>query len=199
MPLVGGGAGGAGADTSLLQEKAEKGIANGYASLDGAGLVPIAQLPTPDGNFPTTVISNLGASYAPDLNAEQQAAFVGTVTQNFTLGTPTDLLPGEFSEWTFEFQQNATGGHTVTVGDLEWTGAALEAATFYFYSPDGTVVRGFKVGELTIDANAKGVVVHGSTAGTARPASGYASYEWIGSVEPDNWAANDTWIDTSGA
>ena len=43
-------------------------------------------------------------------------------------------------------------------------------------------------------ANAMGVVVHGATAGTARP-TGYAQITWIGSVEPDNKATNDIWIE----
>jgi hypothetical protein len=42
----------------------------------------------------------------------------------------------------------------------------------------------------------KGVVIHGSTASTARP-SGYGSVEWIGSVEPTNAANNDTWVPTA--
>lgn len=45
-------------------------------------------------------------------------------------------------------------------------------------------------------ANAKGFVNHGATAGTARP-SGYASIEWLGSVEPTNMANGDTWVVTS--
>jgi hypothetical protein len=46
------------------------------------------------------------------------------------------------------------------------------------------------------EANAMGTVVHGATAGTARP-SGYAVITWIGSVEPTNAENNDVWIDTS--
>jgi hypothetical protein len=42
----------------------------------------------------------------------------------------------------------------------------------------------------------KGFISHGTTAGAARP-SGYASVEWLGSVQPTNMANNDTWIDTS--
>ena len=42
----------------------------------------------------------------------------------------------------------------------------------------------------------KGFVNHGATAGTARPA-GYASVEWVGSVEPTNAIDGDTWIDTA--
>lgn len=48
--------------------------------------------------------------------------------------------------------------------------------------------------DLTVSG--KGYVNHGSTAATARP-SGYASIEWYGSVQPDNWIAGDTWVDTS--
>jgi hypothetical protein len=45
-------------------------------------------------------------------------------------------------------------------------------------------------------ANAMGTVVHGSTAGTARP-SGYHVITWIGSVEPTNSINNDIWYDTT--
>lgn len=39
-------------------------------------------------------------------------------------------------------------------------------------------------------------VVHGGTAGTARPA-GYATVQWIGTIEPTNAVNNDTWINTA--
>ena len=39
-------------------------------------------------------------------------------------------------------------------------------------------------------------VVHGATAGTARPA-GATYVEWVGSVEPTNAQNDDTWVDTS--
>lgn len=47
-----------------------------------------------------------------------------------------------------------------------------------------------------LSTNGKGVVAHGSTAGTARP-SGFASIEWQGSVEPTNAVDGDTWVDTT--
>lgn len=50
--------------------------------------------------------------------------------------------------------------------------------------------------ESTRLSSGKGSINHGSTASTARPA-GYASIEWIGSVEPANAINNDTWINTS--
>lgn len=39
-------------------------------------------------------------------------------------------------------------------------------------------------------------VVHGSSAGTARP-TGATYVEWVGSVEPTNAINNDTWVDTA--
>lgn len=45
-------------------------------------------------------------------------------------------------------------------------------------------------------ANAKGVAIHGSNASFARP-TGYASIEWIGSVQPTNAVDNDTWVPTT--
>lgn len=41
--------------------------------------------------------------------------------------------------------------------------------------------------------NGMGVVVHGATAGTARP-TGFACITWIGSVQPTNAATNDIWV-----
>lgn len=53
-----------------------------------------------------------------------------------------------------------------------------------------------KVDESALAASGKGYVNHGSVAGTARP-SGYASIEWVGSVEPTNALNGDTWVDTT--
>lgn len=50
--------------------------------------------------------------------------------------------------------------------------------------------------ETTRAASGKGYVNHGATAGTARP-TGYASVEWVGSVEPTNASNGDTWINTT--
>ena len=47
-----------------------------------------------------------------------------------------------------------------------------------------------------LSSNAMGVVVHGATAGTARP-SGYNVITWIGSVEPTNAENDDIWLDVS--
>lgn len=52
-----------------------------------------------------------------------------------------------------------------------------------------------RVATSVIAASGKGFVNHGATAGTARP-TGYASVEWLGSVEPSNMADGDTWVVT---
>jgi virginiamycin B lyase len=44
-------------------------------------------------------------------------------------------------------------------------------------------------------SEAMGVIVHGSAAGTARP-NNFKQYTWIGSVEPENMAEFDIWIET---
>jgi hypothetical protein len=75
-------------------------------------------------------------------------------------------------------------------------------------SSDGDVLRrsgttlGFgaipqsSVTNLTTDLAPRVVrVIHGSTAGTARPSADYV--EWVGSAEPTNATNNDTWIETA--
>ncbi len=68
-----------------------------------------------------------------------------------------------------------------------------DTGTNIFYMYDGGTSAW--VG-LTKAINAKGYVNHGATAGTARP-SGYASIEWIGTVEPTNAINGDTWVNTT--
>jgi hypothetical protein len=68
----------------------------------------------------------------------------------------------------------------------------------------GTVIPGFvtdtdgrlSVSDPIVAETGMGVVVHGSTAGTARPTT-FAVITWIGTVEPSNMAVNDIWIDTT--
>ena len=57
----------------------------------------------------------------------------------------------------------------------------------------GDVAGRFDDIDSTTADTGKGFVNHGSVASTARP-SGFASIEWFGSVEPDNMADGDTWI-----
>lgn len=67
-------------------------------------------------------------------------------------------------------------------------GGGTELAT---HEADTTAVHG-----ISDTSKIKGVVVHGATAGTARP-TGFPSIEWIGSVAPTNAIDNDTWVNTA--
>lgn len=49
--------------------------------------------------------------------------------------------------------------------------------------------------KLTKTRGGKGYVPHGTDAGYPRPDDGFQSYEWHGTVKPNNWAPGDTWID----
>lgn len=53
-----------------------------------------------------------------------------------------------------------------------------------------------KLDSSVITTNGKGFINHGSDANVARP-SGFVSIEWVGTVQPNNWIAGDTWVDES--
>lgn len=79
----------------------------------------------------------------------------------------------------------SAGGAGAVVGDMNNVQEFLYGIIFaYGYVGNQTQTVG------------KGYVNHGSVASTARP-SGYASIEWVGSVEPTNAIDGDTWVDTS--
>lgn len=62
---------------------------------------------------------------------------------------------------------------------------------------EGAETLGVAVADLQTALDARRVVViHGATAGTARPA-GAVYVEWVGSVAPTNATENDIWQDTS--
>ncbi len=69
------------------------------------------------------------------------------------------------------------------------------------HNHDGVYVRPADLGTAATEntehfapaVHAKGVVMHGGDANTPRP-HGYASIEWIGTVEPVNMANGDTWV-----
>jgi hypothetical protein len=72
----------------------------------------------------------------------------------------------------------------------------LEKDNTTSFTPDADYEPSTKKYVDDIKAGAMGVVIHGATAGTARP-SGFASITWIGSVEPTNATNNDVWINTA--
>lgn len=68
------------------------------------------------------------------------------------------------------------------------------------HASDTTSIHGITdtsklVTDSDLETAAMGVVVHGSTASTARP-SGFKVVTWIGSVEPENAAENDILVET---
>lgn len=90
-------------------------------------------------------------------------------------------------------------------------GAAIISGTVAFARlPTGTTSATVAIGNHThtyasltgtptlaaLANNLKTVVIHAAVAGTARPAGAY-SVEWIGSVQPTNMTAADTWVNTS--
>lgn len=92
---------------------------------------------------------------------------------------------------------------TGTVTTLSTTVTTLSTTVTTLSTTVTTLSTNLGVAEGDIDDlinlladNGKGFVNHGSTATTARP-SGFASIEWLGTVEPDNWITGDTWNDPS--
>lgn len=65
----------------------------------------------------------------------------------------------------------------------------VEPGRYTFTDPDGDT---FQVDVISA-ATLKGVVVHNADANVVRPI-GYASIEWIGTVEPVNAIDGDTWV-----
>ncbi len=89
---------------------------------------------------------------------------------------------------------DATPSITADVKDGSITAAKVAADVATQAELDAGLA--LKTDETTRSASGKGFVNHGATAGTARP-TGYASIEWIGSVEPTNAINGDTWVNTA--
>lgn len=83
---------------------------------------------------------------------------------------------------------------TATQSALDSKQDAATATTdteFAAHTDATTTVHG-----ISDTAAIKGVVNHGADSGVARP-GGFASVEWIGSVEPTNGIDGDTWVNTA--
>lgn len=77
------------------------------------------------------------------------------------------------------------------------TFSSLIDGTYYAYALIGTEHRYIRFHVTPpYETYKKGSVIHGANAAATRP-EGYASVEWIGSVEPANALSGDTWIDTT--
>lgn len=87
-------------------------------------------------------------------------------------------------------------------GDIPFTGLTAETEYWavgqvsgtYYYVRFLTAIPPTSLEDVA--ANGKGFVNHVADADVARP-TGFASIEWLGSVEPNNAADGDSWIDTS--
>lgn len=130
-----------GVEASLIP-LTQKGAVGGVATLDGAGTVPDAQIPS---------------TIARDAETATAVANAVAALVNSAPGTLDTL--GEIAT-ALQADESAAAALTTTVAGKE------------------------------------NVVVHGSTASTARP-SGATVVHWIGSVAPTNAATNDEWSDTA--
>ncbi len=131
------------------------------------------------GNIVTSLIRNSAGSPESVVSAP-----VGAICHDTTNG---DLYVKESGTGNTGWVALSTGGGGGSVSDTayadSWNGVTTDA-------PSKNAVYD------ALNTNGKGFVNHGSTASTARP-EGFASVEWYGTVEPDNIAAGDTWIDPS--
>ena len=106
--------------SATFQLIANKGIANGYASLDGNVKVPLAQR-----TRRTRIDLTPGATIATDASLGDE--FDILTNQNFTLSNPTNGYHGQLCVWTVKFG----GVHTVSLDSnfrvnttLSWTSSA---------------------------------------------------------------------------
>ena len=96
---------------------------------------------------------------------------------------------------TFGFGFCNSGSFTGTATGSEFTGDTASDLISRLGTGGAYINCVDSEGELfsTADRADKGVKVHGDDAGATRP-PGFASVEWQGSVEPNNWLDNDTWV-----
>lgn len=152
------------------------------------------------GGYMQNINAQTGTSYtllvadkANIITRSNSSASTQTLPQNSDAAIPvgTTIPIINIGSGTVTFQ--AGTGATITGAT---TIAQYERAEMTKVSTNGWHIGKLSSGGSTDLTNVKGVVVHGSTASTARP-SGFASVEWIGTVEPTNATNDDTWINPS--
>jgi len=145
---------------ALKQDVSEKGVANGYAGLDGAGLVPAAQLPAAltDAQIKTQYENNADTNAFTD--AEQTK--LGSLTGGRYLGVFADLTALQTAHPTGVMGDNATV--TSPDGNLfYWNGAAwADSGTGFIgdmlkavYDPTAINASAFVMDNMTETATAK--------------------------------------------
>jgi hypothetical protein len=138
-------------------------------------------------HFETGVNTSLGLA-----DTAVQPASTNTLTNKTISGSNNTLS---------NIPQSAVTNLTSDLSGKEPTITAGTTSQYYrgdktFQTLDKTAVGLGNVDNVSVTGAGMGVVVHGSTAGTARP-SGFAVITWIGTVSPTNATNNDIWIDNS--
>lgn len=106
-------------DLNGKEATANKGVANGYASLNSAARVPAAQL----GQNPVNLIDS--ATISVDASLSNQ--FRITLAGNRTLANPTNAYDGQMIM--FSIKQDATGGRTLTLDTKYRFGSDITSIT----------------------------------------------------------------------
>ncbi len=133
------------------EDAAQKGIAGGYASLDGAGKVPAGQIPSvpaviADGDYGDLTISGTGTAFTIDAGAVTYTKMQATVLGNVLIGKSG--AAGTISE--------------IQVGLNNWLGRG-SSGNLTTLSPDGTTLE-FNVASLRVVPGVFAAASHTHTA-----------------------------------
>lgn len=164
-------------DITGLQATSEKNQPNGYAGLDGDGTIPDNRIPSSiarDSEIGTQVSAHNTDGSAHSVRFAAKTDFPAT-------NNHVPVRDGSGAQGSIRYTSGTTG---YTIAYRTEDGQIGVAAPT---DDSHAVNRGH------LAASGKGFVNHGATAGTARPV-GYVSVEWLGSVQPSNWVAGDTWV-----
>jgi hypothetical protein len=142
--------------------------------------------------------ANINVIYTDLENATADDIPDGTTNKAYTATEQTKLSGIETAADVTDATNVAAAG-AVMEADTSTASMAFVIDEDSFATNSATKVPTQQSAKAYVDAvkgGAKGFVNHGATAGTSRP-TGYASIEWLGSVEPTNMANGDTWVVTS--
>lgn len=187
--------------------QAQKGTAYGIAELDENGMVITSQLPSyvddviEVANFAALPVTGESGKIYITQDDNKTWRWTGSgyaeISSSLALGeTSATAYRGDRGKTAYDHSQTNGNPHGTTKSDVGLGNVDNTSDTNKPISSATQTALDLKVDETTIAASGKGFVNHGATASTARP-SGYASVEWVGSVEPTNAIDGDSWIDTS--
>lgn len=148
------------------------------------------------GSTATVYADAAGTTLADVQNLDGSANATATFTVDSTSRLPLFLGPANGAD-TLYVKIDAgpvTAIYAVTAGDIS---SAVGTEVTNRQAADTAHVAAVNPHNVTPQLiGAPNVVVHGATAGTARPA-GATFVHWIGSVQPTNATGNDEWSDTT--